>query len=388
MQAHRGGVGSLCAGDSSRPTCFVSGGSEDGLVKLWDTRLPRKKDFITIADKSALSDLMEMQWCPAEMTATAVCGDRLVWLDFRQPTGPQHVESLPSDVSFVSRSSRRSRVGRDGSDALLVADDDGNLYVTDVAAGKGCHKVPILPVEGHTLDNICCGMGQSFDAASGVTVDWVLSMGGLLSGLQLTPTATAGWRAAVIASHNVMEGDDRLGQARTGAAAAKRQQLCNPPIPTCMAVSGGEACGDVEGRWIAVGHADGQYTIMESTPFGEGEVALVAPGHESNGLVSLSWIPKRGSDGGICDSLLTVALSGEVTLWHVGPLLAPVEEGDDGTSGELPDVLFAASTREATMRPRAVMNCATVMTQTTDHRYSCLLGDDDGTILLCDIGDV
>lgn len=145
--------------------------------------------------------------------------------------------------------------------------------------------------------------------------------------------------------------------------------MCNPPIPTCMDAS-------TDDGWVVVGHGDGQYTVLEALLSESGdltlETALVAPGHESNGLVGVKWM--RSSDDG-SQTILTMALSGEVTLWKVGSLLTPAEE-DDASHDALPDVLFAASTRESG-GGRSVVNCLDAGTNW------CVAGDESGSVYWC-----
>lgn len=392
---HRGGVGSIsCAGvvepQASRPTMFATGGSTDGCVKLWDMRLPRKKDFITVHHAS-LADLLELRFHPSGLSAVAACGDALVSVDFRKPSDIVSKLSLglSSDVAYLS--SFWLPDGGSSSSPFAVAaavDDDGRIlpvrmststcdlriaeeqewgacafHVSAGAAGSSpCESFGSMP-------NICCGVAKTISGSGAVTM-WLVAMDGALHGYQWSKNSSA---CSMVVEANVSAGEDSLA-----VKSSRSRQVCNPPLPTCMSAAG---------AFIAIGRGDGQYIISETstdadTGVASVETALVAPAHECNGLVAAQWVNPAAAQ-----HLVTVALSGEVTMWNVAPFLTPAAEDDEGT-GDLPPVVFAAAARDVPSRTTTsgVVNCCDISSHSSSGAEpSMLIGDSEGSVFLFEL---
>lgn len=177
---------------------------------------------------------------------------------------------------------------------------------------------------------------------------WTASMGSNLFGYQLGGRRGSGTGKPFSCPRVA------IGNTGSSTLTANRphRELINPPLPTTL-------CAHPEGGLLALGRADGTYSIYEvqrcrteedaSTATDKEAVVVVeeilaAPAHEGNGLVTVRWT-REGQ-------LLSLALSGEVTVWDVQPMLAPVTE-DSEEVGELPPVVWADTVPR---RHQATMN--------------------------------
>jgi hypothetical protein len=158
-------------------------------------------------------------------------------------------------------------------------------------------------------------------------------------------------------------------------------EITNPPLATSM---------DIQWPFVAIGRADGQYVVVEvgsavprrgedssnsdaqsapattsTSPFSL-EVALQAPGHQTNGLCQVQWY--KGQNSALQGGLLTVALSGEVFVWAARSACEPLVVDNDeeaGCSAEGDDVavLAAVNIRLITKNPHSQMNTAMFLDQ-------------------------
>lgn len=205
---------------------------------------------------------------------------------------------------------------------------------------------------GEPLDNICCGLAISgCSSCSSVPMCvWTASSISDLFGYSMMTNRQSGRRVC-----------QQVVKFNTGSelsASQPRRELVNPPLPMSIAAS--------HDHLLALGRADGTYSLYEVSSSSDHknendpddcrakneltvEEVLSAPAHEGNGLVAVRWT-LHNDDA----HLLTLALSGEVTVWNCRPLIVPVEEEDDANQeGELPEVLWAETVPR---RRRAAMN--------------------------------
>lgn len=157
------------------------------------------------------------------------------------------------------------------------------------------------------------------------------------------------------------------------------KQVANPPLPTCLSA--------VRNR-IAIGRADGSYTIADIHGKKEVIEKLTAPGHPMSGLCGVEWLGKRHPCDDSCCSqplfeelepLLTVSLTGDVTVWRAQEFLLGEEEEDADDDG-LPTVCSAYSIRDAVGSPSSVTNCMCGMGE-----RNVIFGDTLGNIIFCDV---
>ena len=361
------------APSDATPTTFFSA-SSSGECKLWDLRL-KVKDLVTIQlDASCVGqeDLDVTECFLHQRQAWVAVGAAVGSIDLRQ-MGVMANYIHPAEVTSSSWSLRTSEDG--GMETVFIGDEDGTvtpLNLTSMTVPSdlrfGRDGVSMLWSAGSgspppPISNVCCGVG----VLKAPNCDAILSSV-LMDGHVVTYRGSSDHprQLQVLQVMNTMAED--AVKATGSRSATKKHTFCNPPFPTCASY-GRDGC-------VVVGRADGTYALYD---FEDGSVmlssAFEAPGHESNGLVALLW---RGND-----DLLTVAVSGEVSGWRLGPLLTPgTGDGEDVEEGALPPLNFAASLRTAERR-KCVVNCASL---TKDSRR-LLVGDSDGVVSVADLGE-
>ncbi len=398
------------------PSTFFSV-SENGECKLWDLRL-KKKDLVTIVlprdddgDDGDVADCLLLN-----RTAWVARGTAVSRVDLRT-MGVSGVFRHASEISSLSWHQLAAGGQQPPpADALplecILGDVDGGLApcsLTEMAS-----NLPV--VRGPGPSSSSAGVASSFTDATGnaaIAVPWTpgsttppAPIANVICGVGFVgpvPGASQAVLCSVLMDGHVVtympSPDGRrivVGQVtntmadstamQPHASSVKKSTFCNPAFPACASFA--------RAGCVAVGRADGTYCILDfngdSTNGGREDdanadgvrsdcptltIALEAPGHESNGLVSVQW-HANGTD------LLTVALSGEVTMWRVAPLLAMVPEGDQQEEETgLPALTYAASLRTE-QRQKCVVNCAAL----TSDSLRLLVGDTDGCISIAEIG--
>lgn len=165
----------------------------------------------------------------------------------------------------------------------------------------------------------------------------------------------------------------------------EKKLVANPPLPTCISV--------LRDR-VAIGRADGSYTITEIQESENVVEVLTAPGHPASGICGVEWlgsgdqnnvlsVAQRSEEG--LEPLLTVSLTGDVTVWRVQEFLLDTENKcDDGAEEveytELPAVCSAYSIRDVVNSNLSVINCLT----TIEDRHM-MFGDTLGNIVSCHV---
>jgi WD40 repeat protein len=340
---HHDGVCSVSCSISAA-NVFVTAG-EDACIQLWDTRL-KKKNFMTFGGKTSSMSLAGIAEVLLDHSGSfrvaAACGNQLHAIDVRKPFGFCGSLTLPTeeDVSFLFDTHRFPRVDDYVPNwEILAADDNGALYRVETSLWELKDCGPQLS-EG--FGNLCCGMGLTANRYL-----WSVSMGGDLHGYFVESASSFEKVSERRYSGNISE-------IRLAQPSQPRQQLHNPPIPTCLTTTG---------SLLLIGRGDGTYSIYETASETADEI-LCAPAHQDNGLISLQW----------CDGILfTIALSGEITGWDISTFLA--QEATESDS-DLPDVTFASTIRQDP-RGRHLVNCCDL---TREH--SLIVGDTSGSVTL------
>ncbi|KEG15575.1 putative ubiquitin-conjugating enzyme [Trypanosoma grayi] len=339
------GVMSLAA-SATAPTAFATVDST-GTVTLWDTRL-RRKDYATVAvtaqgDGAEATELL----LASDLHLAAVLSDKVVTTyDLRQLAKVQCYEHPCEAVTFLSGAHPS------GTTSTLFADEDGAVVPFDLKLCAPTNHLSQryfaveaeLPVPSFgSLPNYCCGLGLLQDGDDGRRLCAVGMDGhGALYADPLRPPE----RFCVM--------DDLVS---TGG------QVVNPPLPT--------ACGFFE-NLVAIGRANGMYSIAAVDDADGVFEVLAAPGHASNGLCVVTWTDDH--------RLVTCSVCGEVSVWDVLPLLQqqPPEEGAE--DGDVPPLDVACSVREATGH-QSVVNCGSVLGCGV-----CVVGDTLGFVTSCSLG--
>lgn len=259
------------------------------------------------------------------------------------------------------------------------------------------------------MDNsvLCYGYGGGSSAAAastaagvavgcvggGAAVDMVTALKGskLAAALSLEDDGEEGGATAALLGRA-----DHASKAGANAVVgAKRQEIANPPIPTCFAPL---VTSDRDGMQLAaIGRGDGSFVILDVAPqhssaeaeeeeVNEGgevtaasmspivEVAFVGQGHAHNTIGTCLWVPPHivastsSSSSSACAPklLVTIPTSGEVTLWDITKSVMPIAEGDEEGECEEdncdPIPLYASEVRGAGLAgARSLVNCGALL---------------------------
>lgn len=358
---------SLCSGDhgaSSSTTTFASLGG-GGTIKLWDTRLQRR-DYATIPNpnKNAAVEASELKYIPDRRCAIALCGSTIQVYDLRRTF--TLVAEYQHDTEWAAL--LKAPLPQSASTTLVI-DEEGVIVSFDFNCGTIAHFVdPFVfgekkKLEGKqgfgSLSNYCCGLQLIETAGSAMN-----GVGGGAAEADSSPhlLLALGMDGEGVLYSGVGEEKNthRFSIPCISPGNETAPQLINPPLLNCVAVLH---------QKVAVGRADGMYSIFSVEENHTLVEEMGAPGHAHNGLCYVDWMTR--------DSLLTISLCGEVTGWNVGDFMA-AEVTSEEEEPDLPEVLLAWAHREATHLPSSIVNCAERLTNDT-----YLIGDTSGYVTTC-----
>ncbi|GET91726.1 hypothetical protein, conserved [Leishmania tarentolae] len=321
---------------SSASTTSFATLSSHGALTLWDVRIPRR-NYMTLRNpnKVAAPEASELRYLHDRHTAIALCGKTVQLFDTRRCISC--VSELTNDKECVAFLRDEPPAG---CATTLIVDDDGGIFAYNTADGSrpaymetyifGQPERSAVPTGSRfgRLTNYCSGLHcvdlppDEGDIATRLL--FVVGMdgeGALYSG----PDDTDATRVAFSITHE--------SPTRSNA------QMINPPLVNCTAVCGAQ---------VAVGRADGMYSVYEVQRTGLDE-AMSSPGHAINGLCYVDWVSP--------EVLLTASLCGEVTGWAVGAFMAD-SGGEAEEEAEGPEVVEALAYREVPGCELATVNCA------------------------------
>ncbi|CCW68457.1 unnamed protein product [Phytomonas sp. Hart1] len=327
--------------------------SYNGTVVLWDTRLKTAMHTrIPNYDIGNNLDAGELLFLPEFDMAITLCGKLIQFFDIRR--GTSSIESCRHScevVRFLAGDHPWSRMW------TLIVDEKGHIFpLNQMNMCKSSMlqefvfgKLVDVPENGFgSLSNYSSGLG--FVTEGSAKKDYgkrsLFSLGMDGRGCLLRGPEPTQWR------------DFTLGNLELD----KGSTMFNPPLANC--------CGFSENCQVAVGLADGTYIICEVTTQGEVEELMTAPGHATNGLCHVDFLPTG--------SLLTVSLCGQITVWDVPNFL--LGDGDAEIDGELPMVQCALDHHVCTGMKRSVINCASMLGQEI-----LLTGDANGNVVSNDL---
>ncbi|CAJ1034618.1 hypothetical protein Q4I30_006877 [Leishmania utingensis] len=332
----RESAGVVSVACSSASTTSFATLSSHGALTLWDVRIPRK-NYMTLhnPNKAAAKEASELRYLHDRHAAVALCGNTVQLFDTRKCVScVSEFTSGKECVAFLKDEPPAN------STTTLIADEDGGMFVYDITDGTRPpyveayifgeeHRSP-LP-QGHRfgrLTNYCSGLH---------CVDLAIGEGS---------TATRLLFAVGMDGEGALySGADDTGSARVAFSISQESprsgsgQMVNPPLVNCTAICGAQ---------VAVGRADGMYSVFEVERSGLSE-AMASPGHAINGLCYVNWVSPA--------VLLTTSLCGEITGWAIGEYMAG-NSGEEEEEAEGPEVVAALAHREVPGCQLATVNCA------------------------------
>ncbi|KAH9578775.1 hypothetical protein LSM04_004399 [Trypanosoma melophagium] len=322
------------AASATTPSGFASLDSA-GSVLLWDTRLKRK-DYVRMTNnnnnctdgcnslKENIGEATELMLASDLHIAAVLADDTVTMYDLRQQSVLQFYKHSSETVVFLNGTHPVEAT------STLIIDENGAIIPFDLKNGVptkylsqryfGVEKNLSKPSFG-SLSNYCCAFG--FIQQSGNPFLSVIGMdgnGALYTDPLLPPV-----------NFSIM--DDLV---------SADGQLVNPPLPT--------TCSFFE-DYVAIGRANGMYSIATMDDSGSLTEIFAAPGHASNGLCFVSWTPSG--------HLITCSLCGEVSAWDVLSLLQD-ESSEEVEEGDLPPLILAYGVRESTGK-QSVVNCGATL---------------------------
>lgn len=388
-----------------RSSCFISL-CENGSWNVWDVRCNNKtkpaSQLQTKKNNTTASKIYEeVLFAEDQHSILTIAEGGLIELYDTRKVGTSHstlrqkeaddtvrVYQHPADVmQFVAGPHPK------GESITLFVDEIGavvplhisSLMPTEVLPRSTFHSTAkidneVLQKEGRTypsfgeLSNICCGLSRT--TASNLTAR---------SSKEEIPVPLL-----------IAQGMDGCGVLYRSPSSFNpfdlpisfddgRKLVANPPLPTCLSV--------LRDR-VAIGRADGSYTITEIQG-GESVVELLtAPGHPTSGLCGVEWLgsgdqnnvlstAQRSMEG--LEPLLTVSLTGDVTVWRVQEFLLDTEGTSDNEDevveyADFPAVCSAYSIRDVVNSTLSVTNCLTTLGD-----EDIMFGDNLGNIVSCHV---
>ncbi|KAG8342264.1 hypothetical protein ERJ75_001655100 [Trypanosoma vivax] len=326
----RGSVMSVAASGISA-TSFASINAA-GKVTLWDVRLQHKDCMSVTTDINMLSgaEATDLLLAADMHVAVALAGGAIIAYDLRQQGVLSVYNHTCDNEAFLAGTHPPAE------QTTLIADENGAIMPFDL---KQCRptahlsdrffgtSTTISATSFGALSNICCGLGfirpegeKPLLCAMGMD-----GSGALYTDPQLTPS-----------------GFSLLQESDLVEASGK---VLNPPLPISASF--------LEG-YVAIGRANGMYSIAVPVANSTLFEVLAAPGHACNGLSVLEWT--RGDR----PRLLTCSVCGVVSLWDVMPLVLETPEGDEVIDEDLPSLDVAESVRDAVGQQVSV-NCGAVI---------------------------
>ncbi|KAK7196117.1 hypothetical protein NESM_000546600 [Novymonas esmeraldas] len=342
-----GVVSTACSAASA--TSFATLSSQ-GSLTLWDVRLPRRRNYMTLhnPNRAAAADASELLYLHDRHTAVALCGNTVQLFDTRKCISC--VSELTHDAECVAQLRGAPPAG---CTTTLIADEEGAMFAYDVGRGTRVNHVEpyvfgtasaTLPATGRfgSLSNYCSGLHCVDVGAARL----LLAVG--MDGAGALYSAADGAHSTRT-SFSVACEPPRRGDA----------QMVNPPLVNCTAVCGAR---------VAVGRADGMYSVYDAASTGL-EEAMASPGHAVNGLCYVDWVTP--------EVLLTVSLCGDVSGWAVGAFMAGGSDGEEEEEEVGPAAVAALAHRDVDGCRLATVNCADRL---ESNRY--VIGDHLGGVVL------
>lgn len=321
--------------------------SQSGSLALWDTRQSTKYHLMNSGGCN--NDYSEVLCIYERSEVLSVCEDTIELYDIRKVGGC--VKKYTHDVEVVQF---LSGIHKKDATTTLFVDENGAVVPFDILSVSPSPIIPayvfgsdVVIAAGNdrfgTLPNYCCGFEQ-----------FVIDDNHFLLTLGMD-----GEGKLFSSADDMMPFLFSQDMEATG-------QIVNPPLPTCSRVFH---------NLIAVGRADGTYTIATINPNSDTCITeeLSAPGHECSGLCAVEWVGAIGNH-----RLLTVSLSGDITAWNVLELLNVPEEELEENNDDLPPVSSAYTTREITKSKNSIINCVCKQSEEL-----VVLGDTLGNVISC-----
>ncbi|CAJ1991946.1 hypothetical protein conserved [Leishmania donovani] len=343
---------------SSASTTSFATLSSHGTLSLWDVRIPRRNYMkFRNPNSAATAAASELRYLHDRHAAVALCGKTVQLFDTRKCISC--VSEFTSDKECVAF--LRDEPPPDSTTTLIV-DEDGGMFAYDIADGT---RPPYI--EAYVF-----GQQERCPLPKGSRFGCLTNYCSGLHCVDLAPgedgTATRLLFAVGMDGEGALySGADDTGSVRVAFSIAHESSSCgnapmvNPPLVNCTAICGAQ---------VAVGRADGMYSVYEIERSGLDE-AMVSPGHAVNGLCYVDWVSP--------ELLLTVSLCGEVTGWAVGAFMAGSSaEAEEEAEG--PEVVAALAHREVPGCQLATVNCADRLAGT---RY--IFGDHLGGVTLAQL---